>query len=1477
MMKVIRKMMLTLSIATVIWGAGAEPVSARTVTQAVNNWVALRAQMGSAIAGTVSSVRQCTAPNGVTFYVARLSAGGFVVTSTDTTLDPVVLFSDSEDLVEDTRNPLWTLLVKDMALRQKAASSGNSSQAGAAKTSAGRAATRWTRLLTANDTAAAGAPAASPYDYQGRSGQKSVSDVRVAPLLKTKWGQSSAGGGYCFNYYTPRHYLCGCTATAGAQILRYHKFPTDEIEPEWYECQVDGWYDYLEQIGGTYDWDMMPEVPGRGMTESQRQAIGKLTYNVGLAVCSSYSRNWTGGHLDLFIDLCKSWGYAHGTTFHRYDDCQEEGFTDRDMKSVLIPNLDAKLPVGVRIYDFFREDETSHFVVADGYGYSDGQFSVHLNFGWDGNSDAWYVLPEIIASGTRYTTINYLYGNIYPHGPEEGAIASGRVSEATSSEDMPVSGIVVTATGSDGTTLRTTTDENGIYAFLLEEDEWVIAPEGMAAMSYSVSIYDVEDVDDVTFDCWPDEEDYFDPTDRTWSGNYYDLNFQIKVCTVNFEANGGSDVKSMTRSEGAPLGALPSSSRTGYTFAGWFTAAQGGTEVSPLMPVTDDATFFAHWTPNAYVVQFDAKGGEGTMTQMDFVYDVPKTLRPNAFLKGDAAFLGWALSPRGPVAFADCALVKNLATTGVVTLYAVWKGEAIVIEAGRVCQLDLVRDFGIEIPADVDYAAGDKVTIKVKGLAKGLKLVATPVYADPNAKKKVIVDYAYTIEGVPTETVDFDTQTMYARVTVTYKDKTKGEKGKAETLQLVPLSIVPAEVRTLEAGVLNEVYEPADIAALWPEVADAKVNPKEWSFKGWPAGIKYNATAKDASWSYKGPDGKSEKAIAVPYTVYGQPTKAGEYPITATWKHKLADGKTTVSETFSAVLTVWGDDGASDFRYVDQAYVATATKALDATWKNFSGLPTGIKYTTRLIAADAKKGTPEYPACSLYGTPTKAGVFAVTATKVDPDDPAGRKTVKEMFLWKVSPATAPTLALDTGTAPVEDLKAQIVQGANQSFSIATSDIAAKVTVTGLPTGLKLVATPVKEGSKTVGNTYSVQGVASKPGEYFITFKTVLNGVTTVTTTAFTVQANPFAATYRGYACARPAAGAAERLGVAEVTVAAAGTVKLTYTEGKTKYTANVKSFDWDDATGKGTAEGLVLKVSSADRQLGYGDRKASLTFEDRGAYLYAKLDIADANGFTLLKSSGSLYAAVKTTEVPLPASQTFVFRTKDGPNTNALATVSVAYDAKKATAAFSGKLYDGTAVKATVPVLRWDDEGTTDDYVFAPFLVVAKDGTVYCFDGFSSDSDGGYIDWVREDGEDTDYSHSTPADYTDADAKFAELVPATGAFTFNWGSDAEVVGAPTESFAFEVTTDTKGVAVYDADVVEGEKPLATVTAKVGKLTGAISVSFTSKKGDKAKYAVELVWRGEELFAGHVTRTWKGPDEKTGKPVNKTAFGRAEVK
>jgi uncharacterized repeat protein (TIGR02543 family) len=71
--------------------------------------------------------------------------------------------------------------------------------------------------------------------------------------------------------------------------------------------------------------------------------------------------------------------------------------------------------------------------------------------------------------------------------------------------------------------------------------------------------------------------------------------------TVTFNANGGS-VSPATRTvtSGAAVGTLPAPTRSGYTFAGWFTAASGGTQISASTKVTANVTYYAHWTQNGY-------------------------------------------------------------------------------------------------------------------------------------------------------------------------------------------------------------------------------------------------------------------------------------------------------------------------------------------------------------------------------------------------------------------------------------------------------------------------------------------------------------------------------------------------------------------------------------------------------------------------------------------------------------------------------------------------------------------------------------------------------------------------------------------------------------------------------------------------------------------------------------------------------------
>ena len=57
----------------------------------------------------------------------------------------------------------------------------------------------------------------------------SVSDLRVEPLVLSKWGQDYEGT-LCYNYYTPYNYPSGCVATAMAQLMCYHTWPTGPVD-----------------------------------------------------------------------------------------------------------------------------------------------------------------------------------------------------------------------------------------------------------------------------------------------------------------------------------------------------------------------------------------------------------------------------------------------------------------------------------------------------------------------------------------------------------------------------------------------------------------------------------------------------------------------------------------------------------------------------------------------------------------------------------------------------------------------------------------------------------------------------------------------------------------------------------------------------------------------------------------------------------------------------------------------------------------------------------------------------------------------------------------------------------------------------------------------------------------------------------------------------------------------------------------------
>lgn len=157
----------------------------------------------------------------------------------------------------------------------------------------------------------------------------------------------------------------------------------------------------------------------------------------------------------------------------------------------------------------------------------------------------------------------------------------------------------------------------------------------------------------------------------------YTANWNVNSYTAIFNGNGGSAGTSITKPYGSQLGTLPTSSRTGYTFRGWFTAASGGTQITATttMPASN-VTYYAQWTANTYTVNYNANGGTGTTASSSHTYGTAKALTTNGFSKTGHTFLGWSTSPSATTAtYTNGQSVSNLSSTngGTVTLYAVWK------------------------------------------------------------------------------------------------------------------------------------------------------------------------------------------------------------------------------------------------------------------------------------------------------------------------------------------------------------------------------------------------------------------------------------------------------------------------------------------------------------------------------------------------------------------------------------------------------------------------------------------------------------------------------------------------------------------------------------------------------------------------------------------------------------------------------------
>ncbi len=148
--------------------------------------------------------------------------------------------------------------------------------------------------------------------------------------------------------------------------------------------------------------------------------------------------------------------------------------------------------------------------------------------------------------------------------------------------------------------------------------------------------------------------------------------------TVTFNANGGTPATT-TRVvvHGSTVGKLPAPpTRDGYTFNGWWTTSDGGSQIAPDQTVTENVTYYAHWTLNTVTVTFEPNGG--SVEEPTRVIGIGNTIGELPTPSRDNYdFVGWFTLPSD-----GTQVDASFQVTAEVTFFAQWKQQFLTEEVG---------------------------------------------------------------------------------------------------------------------------------------------------------------------------------------------------------------------------------------------------------------------------------------------------------------------------------------------------------------------------------------------------------------------------------------------------------------------------------------------------------------------------------------------------------------------------------------------------------------------------------------------------------------------------------------------------------------------------------------------------------------------------------------------------------------------------
>jgi len=369
------------------------------------------------------------------FYVFNLNPQGYLVVSASYDLPPVIAYSFTSNFQDGTdANPLYDLLCADITLRLKNIDI-------VPENIINDRHLLWDAYMKGN-----------PISSQGFEQWPPEGTTPTGGWLLTNWNQNAPYNNLCpLDLVNGGRSLAGCPAVTIAQILNYHNTTCDVqfTDSDDYHHTYAGNNYWIDNDYGTYGFPSFPTLNAylttlqshyEDQTPLTNTDKAALMFACGVAATQVYNAQGSG-----------TFGVNQAYDAYLRFNCMTVELLDDsnlDVYQRLSSNMKIALPAHLAVVN--EEWDSGHNLVVDGYNTND---FFHLNFGWGGSYNGWYVIPDelpysltvlegVIVDITGIPDLSsdstLEWTNVVPTGTVTSSITVSNIGEAGSNLDWQV-------------------------------------------------------------------------------------------------------------------------------------------------------------------------------------------------------------------------------------------------------------------------------------------------------------------------------------------------------------------------------------------------------------------------------------------------------------------------------------------------------------------------------------------------------------------------------------------------------------------------------------------------------------------------------------------------------------------------------------------------------------------------------------------------------------------------------------------------------------------------------------------------------------------------------------------------------------------------------------------------------------------------------------------------------------------------------